>query len=345
MLVVVNPRKTENPSIGKIKSKINTARKELLKAEKDLAHWKSVPDTYSQLFRKHIKPELLRLNKVRKAWILKLFEARSTMKWSKNEKALLDEEIVTKAIDLLDEIPGDPELESIIQKYHNTHQTLAEEENFESDDESFLQMLAEDICIESNLPKDFFNGCTSEQAMYDRFSQYMNEKKETKRAQYQPSEKPFVTGIIKSLYRRLASLLHPDKEFDPIKKQAKTELMQRLNNAYGKNDIDELMLIQKEANLIRPVDLMSDIDGLTANLKSIKKQYKDLTKEANEIKKWFKTQIHTNLVVEDVKKIEPHIRNSFKVQVISIQHEIIQLESDINYRFNDRKGIKNRLQY
>lgn len=345
MLVVVKNKKISDPTIEKIKSKINTAKKDLLKVQKDLAHWKSVSDMYSQLFRKHIKPELEKLSQVRKSWVLQLYEARQGMRWNKLEKELLDEEIVSKALDLLDDLPGDPDLEALVQKYKDTSESLADEEDLDVLDPLLLEMLAEDICSASNLPKDFFKGCQSEKEMYDRYTQFMHEKEETTRTEKQSSGKKFTSEVIKSLYRRLASLVHPDKETDPVLKRTKTELMQRLNNAYRNNNIDELMQIQKEIDIPDPIDLMSDLEGLTANLNAIKKQRKDLFKEVNEIKKWFKTQIDPELMNEDTKKLEPYIRRTFKGQIMGIKQEITQLESDINYTFKDRKGIKNILRY
>jgi hypothetical protein len=341
--VVLKPKKIEISSLEKIKKKIKTAKNALSKTQDELDRWKSVADLYNQLFRKHMRPELERLHKVRKSWVLKLYEARNTMKWSRNEKDLLDEEIVTKAIELLDEMPGDSDLEAVINKYQEAAKNSSIEEDFEPLDESFLEMLAADLCAESNLPKDFFKGCKNEKEMYDRFTQHMDERSESRRAEAKPSGKQFASGVIKSLYRRLASLVHPDKESDPTLKRNKTELMQRLNTAYKHNDIDELMKIQLEIDFDRPVDLMSDIDGLTANLKSIKKQHKDLTMEVVEIKNWLKAAISPDLQIEDAGKIEPKIRNSFKNHAKSIKQEIIQLESDINYTFKDRKGIKNMM--
>ncbi len=345
VLVVIKNKKINDPTIEKIKSKIKNAKRDLLKAQKDLTHWKSVSDMYGQLFRKHIKPELEKLSKVRKSWVLQLYEARHAMRWNKLEIELLDEEIVSKALDLLDDLPGDPELEAIVEKYKDALQSLADEEDLDPLDQSFLEMLAQDICSTSNLPKDFFKDCQSEKEMYDRYTQFMDDQEETTRTEKQSSGKKFTSEVIKSLYRRLASLLHPDKETDPVLKQTKTELMQRLNNAYRNNNIDELMQIQKEIDIPNPTDLMSDLEGLTANLNAIKKQRKDLTSEVNEIKKWFKTQIDPELLDADTKKLEPYIRNSFKGQIMGIKQEITQLESDINYTFKDQKGIKNILRY
>ena len=342
MLVVVKTKKTVDPTIQKIKGKINIAKKNLSKAQEDLTYWKTVADTYSQLFQKYIKPELERFNEIKKTWVLKLFEVRNTMKWSRNEKQLLDEEIISKVVELLDEMPGDSELEAIYKKYQEA-ETALNQLDIGDFDETFLQMLAEDICAESNLPKDFFKGCKTEQSMYERFTRHMNEQQESTRAQHQPSVKHFEAGVIKTLYRRLASLLHPDKESDPLLKIKKTELMQRLNNAYRNNDVDELMNIQKEIDLDEPMDLMNNLDGLTANLQAIKMQHKELTAHVNEIKQRLKAQVDPDILVMDPSKLEYRLRNSFKRQVSSIKHEMIQLESDINYTFIHRKGVKHML--
>jgi hypothetical protein len=64
--------------------------------------------------------------------------------------------------------------------------------------------------------------------------------------QVQPAERS-----LRDVFRQLASALHPDRETDPARRQAKTALMQEVNQAYAANDL--LALFELQAR-IAPVD-------------------------------------------------------------------------------------------
>ena len=51
---------------------------------------------------------------------------------------------------------------------------------------------------------------------------------------------------MREVYRKLASALNPDRESDPIERERKTALMQRVNQDYARNNLLELMELQLE---------------------------------------------------------------------------------------------------
>ncbi len=52
------------------------------------------------------------------------------------------------------------------------------------------------------------------------------------------------TRAVREAYRKLVSELHPDREADPVEQQRKTELMQRVNQAYKAGDLLALLELQ-----------------------------------------------------------------------------------------------------
>ncbi|WP_175753127.1 J domain-containing protein [Burkholderia ambifaria] len=64
---------------------------------------------------------------------------------------------------------------------------------------------------------------------------------------------------IREIYRKLASALHPDRETDPREQERKTVLMQRVNHAYAKGNLLQLLELQLE---IEQIDRRA-IDGLS----------------------------------------------------------------------------------
>ena len=54
---------------------------------------------------------------------------------------------------------------------------------------------------------------------------------------------------LRTIYRQLASALHPDRETDPSKRSQKTKLMSAANTAYSSGDLFSLLQLQMKANL------------------------------------------------------------------------------------------------
>lgn len=60
------------------------------------------------------------------------------------------------------------------------------------------------------------------------------------------AEAELTAQSLRDIYRKLASALHPDRETDPAKKDARTAMMQRANQAYDKKDLLALLGLQIE---------------------------------------------------------------------------------------------------
>ena len=66
-----------------------------------------------------------------------------------------------------------------------------------------------------------------------------------------------VSQSLREVFRKLVSDLHPDREPDAQARQRKTELMQRVNQAYEANDLLTLLGLQLEIEQIDAADLAS----------------------------------------------------------------------------------------
>lgn len=64
------------------------------------------------------------------------------------------------------------------------------------------------------------------------------------------SEQATISLSIREVYRKLASALHPDREPDAQERVRKTELMQRVNQAYDKKNLLQLLELQLELEQI-----------------------------------------------------------------------------------------------
>jgi hypothetical protein len=69
-------------------------------------------------------------------------------------------------------------------------------------------------------------------------------------AERRAQEASEASASVREIYRKLASSLHPDREPDPAERQRKTALMQRVNQAYARDDLLELLGLQMEIEQI-----------------------------------------------------------------------------------------------
>ena len=90
-------------------------------------------------------------------------------------------------------------------------------------------------------------------------------------------------SALRTIYRKLASALHPDRESDPAERLRKTALMVRVNAANDSKDLLTLLRLQLEIDQIDPssVGAMAD-NKLCSFNRMLKSQLKELQEEYRE---------------------------------------------------------------
>jgi hypothetical protein len=71
-------------------------------------------------------------------------------------------------------------------------------------------------------------------------------REEAERVRLEKQAEELRSKTIASIYRRLARVLHPDLEQDPVRRQSKLTLMQDLTAAYRANDLHTLLRLELE---------------------------------------------------------------------------------------------------
>ncbi|MFP3503710.1 J domain-containing protein [Burkholderia sp. SIMBA_062] len=94
---------------------------------------------------------------------------------------------------------------------------------------------------------------------------------------------------IREIYRKLASALHPDRETDPREQERKTVLMQRVNHAYAKGNLLQLLELQLEIEQIdrRAIDGLSEA-RLTRYNGILEEQLRELDQEIQHVENDFR---------------------------------------------------------
>jgi hypothetical protein len=105
-------------------------------------------------------------------------------------------------------------------------------------------------------------------------------RKKTPKQKLAEQEQLDAHSALRSIYRKLVSALHPDRESDPAERARKTALMVRVNAANDSKDLLALLRLQLEISQIDPnsVASMAD-DKLRGFNRMLKEQLKDLQAE------------------------------------------------------------------
>ena len=241
-------QKTFNSLIGKIG-----------KRRKRLGDW----ETVTPVFQKRYVDELLPLEKTSAALQIRMVHCLdhaydSLTKTERRKVALV---IVDLAGDLIDEDEKEGKaLKAIYDKYSPTsydNEVATEVGGMKSMIEAMFGVdLGDDEDL--NTPEDLLQRAEihleQAQAQWEsenaqRDAQRTKRKKSSRqqaaeaRAQEQQAK---LNLSIREVYRKLASELHPDRETDPQERERKTRLMQRVNEAYQKNNLLRLLELQLE---------------------------------------------------------------------------------------------------
>ena len=105
------------------------------------------------------------------------------------------------------------------------------------------------------------------------------------REAHQEAEEKQMSQSIRDVYRKLASALHPDREPDPAERERKTALMQRVNEAYEKGNLLQLLELQLQLEHIDQAHLATlGGERLKHYIKILKGQLEELEMEIRHIK-------------------------------------------------------------
>jgi hypothetical protein len=153
----------------------------------------------------------------------------------------------------------------------------------------------------------------------------------------QQEEEARLGKSIQVVYRQLVTALHPDREQDPVERERKTELMQRVTVAYGRKDLLQLLELQLAVEQIDQSKINTlDDDRLRYYNRILQGQLEQLEQEVLEIEFTAKQQAGLapfdtisprhliQLVHEDIERLHG--------EIASIRHDLIELQEVKNLK-------------
>lgn len=292
----------ETASLSKAQKTFNTLVKQIEKRRERLGAWDAITPAFQKKFVDGLLPLEQESTALRIQLIHLLDDAFLQRGLSKAEQRTLSDLIADMAGDLL-HVSDDAGLKAIYDRHRaSAHVGSAAAEPAPTKPEpepepkpappEDLDALSPDELAErmqAELDAQFERDMAAHAA---REAQRAKRKKAPKQSAAQArieAEQAESSKSIREIYRKLASALHPDRETDPQEQQRKTVLMQRVNHAYAKGNLLQLLELQLEIEQIdrRAIDGLSEA-RLTRYNGILEEQLRELDQEIEHVERDFR---------------------------------------------------------
>ncbi|WP_322025865.1 J domain-containing protein [Burkholderia sp. BCC1977] len=292
----------ETASLSKAQQAFNTLVKHIEKRRERLGAWEAVMPAFQKKFVDGLLPLEREATALRIRLIHLLDDAFLQKGLSKAEQRTLSDLIADMARDLLN-VSDDAALKVICRRHHasdDAGNAAADPEPMKPEPEPMPAMEPADD-LDSLSPDELAERMQAElDAQFERDmaahaareAQRAKRKKAPKQSAAQAkreAEQAESSKSIREIYRKLASALHPDRETDPREQERKTVLMQRVNHAYAKGNLLQLLELQLEIEQIdrRAIDGLSEA-RLTRYNGILEEQLRELDQEIRHVENDFR---------------------------------------------------------
>jgi hypothetical protein len=328
----------------------NNLIKQIEKRRDRLKKWEAVMPAFQKKFVDTLLPLERTAADLRTKIVYRLDEACDEKGLTKSERRTISELIASLAAELLGG-SDDAQLKAVYNRHSQSDydtETAAAAEEMKSVMEEMLGFeLGDDIDMNSwddvlqraqaGMEAQMAREAAAHQAREEQRAKRKKSPKQQAAQARQEAEQAQLSQAIRDVYRKLASALHPDREADPQERDRKTALMQRVNQAYGKNDLLKLLELQLE---LEHID-QSAINGISEDrLKRynqiLKEQVAELDQEIRHVEAGFK----------DTYDIPPHasvspgtVLRDLANDIALVRLGISEMEGDLR-AFDDVKKLK-----
>ncbi|MFM0327457.1 J domain-containing protein [Caballeronia glebae] len=343
----------DKPALSNGQKTFNSLIRQIEKRRKQLRAWETVTPTFQQQYIDELLPLERTSITLQIRMVHCLDQAYAQKELTKAERRKIAMVIADLAGDLVqdNEAGEGTELKAIYDKYSPTSydsQMAAEVDGLKSILETVLGVdLGDDVDLDS--PEGLLQRAQAHiqqgqaEAAEKRAERDVRRAKRKKSPKQQAAEaraqeqQAHLSLSIREVYRKLASTLHPDRETDPQERDRKTRLMQRVNEAYQKNNLLHLLELQLELEHIdqRFLNRMSE-ERLKHYNTILREQVRELDQEILRVESAFRYAYG----LDPFEAVSPDtVLRNLAMDLKEIGHNIRTLEEDLA-AFEDIKNVK-----
>ncbi|SAL87820.1 molecular chaperone DnaJ [Caballeronia arvi] len=342
-------------SLSRGQKAFNTLIRQIEKRRNRLRAWETVMPAFQKKYIDELLPLERESTDLHVKMVYRLDRAFEQKGLTKAERRTISELIAGLAGDLIEE-SEDAQLKVIYNRHSQSDydsEAAAELEDMKLALEAMLGVeLGDDIDMSSpdellqrahaTMEEQHTHEAAANQAAEARRAKRKKSAKQLAAQAKQEAEQAELSQSIREVYRKLASALHPDREADPQERERKTGLMQRANQAYGKNDLLKLLELQLELEHIdqRAINDISE-DRLKHYNKVLREQLGELDQEILHVEAGFR---HTYGIPPFVEVSAGTVLRDLSNDIAGLRQSMRDLEADLLV-FEDLKQFKGWLKH
>lgn len=340
----------DQPQLSKGQQAFNKLIKQIEKKRAQLTDWEAAIPLYQQKYTSELLPLVEGLMDMQVKFLHSLDRASDHKEMKKSERGVIASLIVDLAGQLLSS-RDDTELKAVYNKHSNSDYDSKEAANIKGMKSMLEDVLGVELGDDLNMssPEELFQRVEAQmreewaqenadrQAWEERRPKRKKSAKQLAKEAQQQAEEEQISLSIREVYRKLASALHPDRETDLQERERKTALMQRVNQAYEKRNLLQLLKLQLELEHIdqNAVNNISE-ERLKHYNKILKEQLAELEQEIMHVEGGFMAQFG----ISPFERVSPGtIMRDLASEIAEVQHTIRDIKKDV-LAFEDIKKVK-----
>jgi hypothetical protein len=334
------------PALTPTQRKFNQLIEQLTLQRQELARWQAFHQLYTQQLAEHYQPALARLRDRQIAMVQLLDRTLDGKALRQRERAKVRDILSDLLSQLLAQSP-DPQLVRIYDKYADR--------SFSDERQEHLDVMRTLASEAFGVDVEAYQGGESPEELADWLDEPLQagrpepqqpprrKKKSAKTIARETLRNEAAQGgtrAVREVFRKLVSELHPDRETDPAEHARKTELMQRVNQAYEAGDLLALLELQLSIEQIDPKALAGLAEErLRHYIHVLEEQSRRLRDELAE----FVAPFAMAMGESSKRKLSPAIvQRALEADIREIQALVRTLEADL-VRFQDIPTFKRSL--
>lgn len=307
-IVRIAPKTGGKTTLSTAQKQFNSLTKKIDRQKKLLIEWTETIPVYHQKVEQEFNPIVDALNNQKLEWVRLLDRFYDKPLFKKTDKLKMKHLICEACEQLIPEMNSD-EPKALFNKYGDEDYDTIHQE-VETSVGELMKSLVEGMFnvdlgddVDMSSPEKFQAHLQeklqeqaetqSKQQSEAPVKQRKKTKKQLEKEARQQEEEALASKSVQEVYRKLVATLHPDREPDAQERARKTALMQRVNTAYGKKDLLQLLELQLEIEQIDPAHLSQMADSRLKHFnKILREQLSELEQEIHQIGEMYKLQLN-----------------------------------------------------
>ena len=335
--------------LSKGQKAFNTLSEKIAKRRATLAEWEVFGTDFRRRYTDEVVPLQNSFDAIRIQMLHKLDQSHDAKGLTKGERQTIEDLISHIAGDLM-ESSDDPAVEELYRRYSGADDAKSAEalaDLKQTLETEFGVDIADDVDLNSpeavlrHIQRQLDEQEDAERRHREAKEEFHAERKKAKKPKAAEerarAEEAEVHQSLREVYRKLASMLHPDREPDPVERERKAVLMQRVNGAYASRSLLDLLAIQLELEHIDQTALDSIGEERLKRWNTIlKEQLRGLDQELSEVH--FEYLARCGL--GPMATVSPaSVKRHLTASLTDLRHYIKAFEQDLR-SFDDVKRLK-----